>query len=120
MYLCKFNQTYLSYNVMPLLKVSLLDSYKASTWLFFQVLAFHDRWELLENKGILKNSLIDHIWNKYTHLKKNLIALMEKFDLICPQYPDEDTTEVILQASTHLFLFVLLEKSDLYQFSLSQ
>ncbi|XP_072021658.1 uncharacterized protein [Amphiura filiformis] len=52
-----------------------------------------DRWRLLADKGILQDSLINHIWSKHLHLKDELLAIMEKFDLICPQYPDEENGE---------------------------
>ncbi|XP_072043961.1 uncharacterized protein [Amphiura filiformis] len=58
-----------------------------------QLPAFRDSWALLGNKGILKDSLINNVWKKNLHLKDNLLALMEKFDLICPQYPEEECGE---------------------------
>ena len=53
---------------------------------------FAPLWEELEKKGILKESLLKHVWNslvpqKETH--ESLIAIMEKFSLMCP-WPSSD------------------------------
>ena len=63
--------------------------------LFKKWSTFCDRWKLLADKGILTDSLIEHIWNKYLDLKDELLAIMEKFDLICPQHPDDENSEVL-------------------------
>ncbi|XP_072049786.1 probable serine/threonine-protein kinase pats1 [Amphiura filiformis] len=51
---------------------------------------FCSSWRLLGDKGILKESLIEHVWKEYLHLKANLLALMEKFDLLCPRFGNDD------------------------------
>ena len=53
---------------------------------------FAPLWEELEKKGILKESLLKHVWNslvpqRETH--ESLIAIMEKFSLMCP-WPSSD------------------------------
>ena len=53
---------------------------------------FAPLWEKLENKGILEENLLKHVWNslipqKITH--ESLIAIMEKFSLMCP-WPSSD------------------------------
>ena len=53
---------------------------------------FAPLWEELEKKRILKESLLKHVWNslvpqRETH--ESLIAIMEKFSLMCP-WPSSD------------------------------
>ena len=53
---------------------------------------FAPLWEDLEKKGILNESLLKHVWNslvpqRETH--ESLIAIMEKFSLMCP-WPSSD------------------------------
>ena len=53
---------------------------------------FAPLWEKLEKKGILEENLLKHVWNslvpqKETH--ESLIAIMEKFSLMCP-WPSSD------------------------------
>ena len=53
---------------------------------------FAPLWEKLENKGILEENLRKHVWNSLIPQKKtheSLIAIMEKFSLICP-WPSSD------------------------------
>ena len=48
---------------------------------------FADLWKKLENKGILEENLLKHVWNSLIPQRKtheNLIAIMEKFSLMCP------------------------------------
>ncbi|XP_072045430.1 uncharacterized protein [Amphiura filiformis] len=54
---------------------------------------FCDKWNLLASQAILKESLINHLWKKYLHLKDKLLAIMERFDLLCPQYADDANSE---------------------------
>ena len=53
-------------------------------------------WEKLEEKGILEENLLKHVWNSLVPQKKkkkktheSLIAIMEKFSLMCP-WPSSD------------------------------
>ena len=53
---------------------------------------FAPLWEKLENKGILEENLLKHVWNSLIPQKKtheSLIAIMEKFSLMCP-WPSSD------------------------------
>ena len=62
------------------------------------VRAYHEErhfaplWEKLEKKGILEENLLKHVWNSLVPQKKtheSLIAIMEKFSLMCP-WPSSD------------------------------
>ena len=62
------------------------------------VRAYHEEkdfaplWEKLEIKGILEENLLKHVWNSLVPQKKtheSLIAIMEKFSLMCP-WPSSD------------------------------
>ena len=53
---------------------------------------FAPLWEKLEEKGILEENLLKHVWNSLVPQKKtheSLIAIMEKFSLMCP-WPSSD------------------------------
>ena len=53
---------------------------------------FAPLWEKLEKKGILEENLLKHVWNSLVPQKKtheSLIAIMEKFSLMCP-WPSSD------------------------------
>ncbi|XP_072043731.1 uncharacterized protein [Amphiura filiformis] len=56
------------------------------------VLPIHDQWPTkktqwrkLKEEGIIEDSLIDHMWHDLLPQKKALVAIMEMFDLLCPQ-----------------------------------
>ncbi|XP_072050002.1 cyclic GMP-binding protein C-like [Amphiura filiformis] len=55
---------------------------------------FCDKWQELQNKGILRNELIDHMLKDWIGIKEQLLELMEKFDLLFrrPAH-DEKTAE---------------------------
>ena len=62
------------------------------------VRAYHEErhfarlWEKLEKTGILEENLLKHVWNSLVPQKKShesLIAIMEKFSLMCP-WPSSD------------------------------
>ncbi|XP_072037085.1 uncharacterized protein [Amphiura filiformis] len=42
-------------------------------------------WRILEKEGVLADSLINCMWDDLLPQKKALIAIMEMFDLLCPQ-----------------------------------
>ncbi|KAL9965599.1 hypothetical protein ACROYT_G029421 [Oculina patagonica] len=44
---------------------------------------FADHWEKLEEKGILEEELLKHVWAPWLDSKESLIAIMEKFSLLC-------------------------------------
>ena len=53
---------------------------------------FAPLWEKLEKKGILEENLLKHVWNSLVPQKKtheSLIAIMEKFSLMC-SWPSSD------------------------------
>ncbi|XP_072030545.1 uncharacterized protein [Amphiura filiformis] len=47
------------------------------------------KWRRLKEEGILEECLIDHMWHDLLPQKPALLALMEMFDLLCPQTPTE-------------------------------
>ncbi|XP_072036781.1 uncharacterized protein [Amphiura filiformis] len=53
---------------------------------------FTKMWQELQDHGILKNELIDHVWTKWIDIKQELLELMEKFDMVFRQ-PAEDEDE---------------------------
>ena len=53
---------------------------------------FQELWLRLKNEGILEESLLDYIWGPLDDKEetcKSLIAIMEKFSLLCP-WPSSD------------------------------
>ena len=57
---------------------------------------FADLWKKLENKGILEENLLKHVWNSLIPQRKtheNLIAIMEKFSLMCP-WPSDSSNDL--------------------------
>ncbi|XP_069126661.1 uncharacterized protein [Argopecten irradians] len=47
-----------------------------------------EKWRLFQEKGILEDALIDHLWVDVIDQKPVLLGLMEKFDLVCQRSPD--------------------------------
>ncbi|XP_072031721.1 uncharacterized protein [Amphiura filiformis] len=47
------------------------------------------KWRRLKEEGILEDCLIDHMWHDLLPQKPALLALMEMFDLLCPQTATE-------------------------------
>ncbi|XP_072048610.1 uncharacterized protein [Amphiura filiformis] len=50
---------------------------------------FCDKWQELEDNGILRNELIDHVWKDWKDIKDELLELMEKFDLLFRRPADD-------------------------------
>ncbi|XP_072042577.1 uncharacterized protein [Amphiura filiformis] len=61
------------------------------------------KWRKLKKEGILEDSLLDHVWSDLLPQKKALIALMEMFDLLCPQEGAEGETIYYVPACLKLF-----------------
>ena len=58
-------------------------------------------WKYFETTGILDRKVLDHAWGRFIDDQdtcKNLIAIMERFSLLCP-WPSEGTTEQYLVPS---------------------
>ena len=58
-------------------------------------------WSEFENNGILERKLLDHVWRRFNDdqdICKSLIAIMERFNLLC-RWPSEGTTEQYLVPS---------------------
>ena len=58
-------------------------------------------WSEFENNGILERKLVDHVWRRFNDDQdtcKNLIAIMERFNLLC-RWPSEGTKEQYLVPS---------------------
>ena len=54
------------------------------------------KWRRLKEEGILEDRLIDHVWKDFMPQKPALLALMEKFDLLCPRIDAKDAHEVCI------------------------
>ena len=57
---------------------------------------FADLWKKLENKGILEENLLKHVWNSLIPQRKtheNLVAIMEKFSLMC-SWPSDSSNDL--------------------------
>ena len=55
---------------------------------------FADLWLKLEKEGILEEKLLKHVWNSLipqTETHESLIAIMEKFSLLCPWPSSQDS-----------------------------
>ncbi|XP_033101050.1 uncharacterized protein LOC117104339 [Anneissia japonica] len=44
---------------------------------------FRRSWRRLDEKGLLEERLIRHMWHDFLHLLEGLLQLMQKFDLLC-------------------------------------
>ena len=44
---------------------------------------FKDLWRILEKTGILEGKLLEHVWSDQKETSESLVAIMEKFSLMC-------------------------------------
>ncbi|XP_048256527.1 uncharacterized protein LOC124147603 isoform X2 [Haliotis rufescens] len=69
-----------------------------------------DKWDRLEKLGILEEPLLDMLWSDALDQKPTLLALMDKFDLICRRLPPRGQTH---REETHSYYVPMrLEKLD--------
>ena len=75
---------------------------------------FMDSWRKLEQEGILEEKLLQHVWDPLIgkdNTFKSLIAIMEKFSLLCswPASDDFSSNMYLAVSYTHLTLPTKLE-----------
>ena len=49
---------------------------------------YTELWHHLDSAGILEETLLDYVWRDVLQQKPVLLGLMEKFDLLCPRFPN--------------------------------